>query len=84
VLLSRRRLLDVITDAVDDVSGTIGVVHNAPECLPDLGQVRRLLVHKILGRTGVVASAADRLRDFVRQRGSQLSHHAHAIHVGEV
>ena len=83
-LLSRRRFLDVITDAVDDVSGSIGIAHDAGERLPDLAQVRRLLVQKIQGRTGVVARAGDRLRDFVRQRGSQFSHHAQAVHVGEL
>ena len=82
--LSRRRLLDVITDPVDDVSGAIGIAHNAAERFPDLAQVRRLHVQKILGRTGVVAGAGDRLRDFVRQRGGQFSHHAHAVHVGEI
>ena len=84
VLLSRRRLLHVITHPLDHVSGAIGVVHNAAECLPDLAQVRWLHVQKILCRTGVVAGAGDRLRDFVRQRGGQFSHHAHAIHVGEI
>ena len=84
VLLSRRRLLDVITDTVDDVSGAIGIAHDAAERLPDLAQVRRLHVQKIQGRTGVVAGAGDRLRDFVRQRGGQFSHHAHAVHVGEI
>ena len=54
------------------------------ERFPDLAQVRRLHVQKILGRPGVVARAGDRLRDFVRQRGSQFSHHAHAVHVGEI
>ena len=54
------------------------------ECFPDLAQVRRLHLQKILGRPGVVARAGDRLRDFVGQRGCQLSHHAHAVHVGEI
>ena len=30
------------------------------------------------------ARAGDRLRDFVSQRGGQFSHHAHAVHVGEI
>ena len=66
------------------MSPTRSVLLNAAECLPDLAQVRRLHVQKILGRTGVVAGAGDRLRDFVRQRGGQFSHHAHAVHVGEI
>ena len=83
-LFSRRRLLDLITDAVDDVSGSIGIANNTGERFPDFAQVRRLHVQKILGRAGVVARAGNRLRDFVRQRGSQFSHHAHAVHVGEI
>ena len=59
-LLSRRCLLDVITDAVDDVSDAIDIAHDAAERLPDLAQVRRLHVQKIMGRTGVVARAGDR------------------------
>ena len=42
------------------------------------------LSRKFMGRTGVVAGAGDRLRDFVRQRGGQFSHYAHAVHVGEI
>ena len=84
MILSRRRFPDLITDATDDVSGSIGIAHDAAERLPDLTQVRRLPVQKIHGRTGVVARTGDRLRDFVRQRGSQFSHHAHAVHVGEI
>jgi hypothetical protein len=83
-LLSRRRRLDVLTDAVDDVSGSIDIANDTGECLPDLAQVRRLRLQKILGRTGVVARAGDRLRDFVSQRGSQFSHYARAVHVREV
>ena len=61
-LVSRRRFLDVITDAVDDVSGSIGIVHNAAERLPDLAQVRRLPVQKIQGCTGAVAVRSKGLR----------------------
>ena len=78
---SRRRFLDVITDPVDDISGSIGIAHDTAERFPDFAQIRRLLVQKNQGRTGVVARAGDRLRDFVSQRSSQLSHHAHAIQV---
>jgi len=48
------------------------------------GQVWRLLIQKIEGGTSIVARAADRLRDFVSQRGGQFSHHAQAVHVGEI
>ena len=45
--LSRRRFLDLITDPVDDVSGSIGIAHDTAERFPDLAQVRRLHVQKI-------------------------------------
>jgi hypothetical protein len=32
---SRRRLLDVITDTIDDISGTIGIGHDAFQRFPD-------------------------------------------------
>ena len=35
VILSRRRLLDVITDPVGDISSSIGIAHDAGERLPD-------------------------------------------------
>ena len=73
----------MITDPTDDVSGSISIAHDAAERFPDLAEVRRLLVKKIQGRTGVVARAGDRLRDFVSQRGGQFSHYAQAIHVRE-
>src|SRR5215470_16554984 len=42
------------------------------------------IFRKILGCPGVVARAGDRLRDLVRERGCQFSHHAHSVHVGEI
>src|SRR5260370_1398325 len=36
VMLSWRRFLDVIADAVDDLSSSIGIGHDAAERLPDL------------------------------------------------
>jgi hypothetical protein len=43
-ILSGRRFLDVISHAVDDVSGSIGIAHDTVERFPDLAQVWRLLV----------------------------------------
>jgi hypothetical protein len=82
--LSRRRFLDVITDAVDDLSGSIGSAYHTAELFLDLTQVGRLPIQEIQSSTRVVARGSDRLRDFVRQRDGQFSHHAHAVHVGEV
>ena len=79
-MLSRRRF----TDPVDDVSGSIGIAHDTAKRFPDLAQVWRLLIQKIEGRAGVVAGGGDWLCDFVRQRGGQFPHHAHAVHVGEI
>jgi hypothetical protein len=83
-LFSRRRFLDLLSDAIDDVCRSICVANDTGERFPDLVQVERLHLQKILGRPGVVARAGDRLRNFVGQRGGQLSHHAHAVHVGEI
>jgi hypothetical protein len=74
----------VLTDAVDDVSGSIDIANDTGERFPDLAQVGGPQVQKILRRPGVVARAGHRLRDFVRQRGCQFPHHAHAVHMGEI
>src|SRR5262245_18035240 len=71
------------TDAVDNISGSVGIAHDATERLPDLVELRWLPVQEIQGCTSVVARAGDRLRDFVKQRGGHFSQHAHAVHVGE-
>jgi len=42
--LSRRRFLDLVTDAVDDISGSIGVAHDRVKRFPDFVQVWELLV----------------------------------------
>src|SRR5262249_13808986 len=67
-LLSWRRFLHLLTNAVDDFSSSICVPNDAGERLSDLAQVRRLHLEKILGRLSVVARAGDRLRDLVRER----------------
>ena len=43
-ILSRRRFLDVITDPVDDVSGSIGIAHDTVDRFPDLAEVWRASV----------------------------------------
>ena len=53
----------MITDPVDDVSGSIGISHDTFKHCLDFAEV--LPIQKIQGRTGVVAHTADRLRDFV-------------------
>ena len=83
-MLSRRRFLDVITDPVDDISGSISIIHDAGERFPDLAQIWWASVQEVHGRTGIVARGSNRLRDFMSQRGGQFSHHAQAVHVGEI
>ena len=83
-LLSRRRLLDVITHPSDDVLSSVRVPYNASERFPRLIQVRRIHFQKAHPCTSVVASGRDRMQNFVRERGGQFSHHAHAVHVGEI
>src|SRR5450755_4179089 len=56
-----------------DVSGAIGIAHNAAECLPDFAQVRWLHDQKILGRSGVVAGAGDRVAQRSRGRDHQMT-----------
>src|SRR6202140_4324580 len=43
-MLSGRRLLDVITDPGNDLSGSIGIAQNTTERVPDFAQVWRLPV----------------------------------------
>src|SRR5262249_48660661 len=83
-LISRRRFPDVLTDGVEDFSGSTDVTKDTGDCFPDLTQIRRLQLQETQGGTSVFASARDRLLDFVRQRGRQFSHRAHAVHVGEI
>ena len=58
VIFSRRRLLDVITDAVDDVAGPIRIAHNTDERFPDLTQVRRLHAQKIRAARALLRALA--------------------------
>jgi hypothetical protein len=83
-LLSRRSFLDVIPDPVEDISGSIGIIHDAGERFPDLAKTWRASVQEVHRRAGVVARGGNRLRDFVGQRGGQFSHHAQAVHVREI
>src|SRR5712671_4818586 len=81
---SRRRFLDLLANPFDDLSGPVGSAYDTAKLFLDLAQVRRLPIQEIQSGTRVVAPGGDRLGDFVRQRGSQFSHHAHAIHVSEI
>src|ERR1700686_4923489 len=83
-LLSRRSFLDVIPDAVEDLSSSIGIIYDAGERFADLAQIWRASVQEVRGRAGIVARGGNRLRDFVSERGGQLSHHTQAIHVREI
>jgi hypothetical protein len=49
-----------------------------------LSSFGRRRIQEIEGRAGVVAGAGDRLCDFMSQRASQFTHHAHAIHAGKI
>src|SRR5262245_47670291 len=84
MILPRRRVSYLITNTINDASGSSGVAHDAVERLPDLAEVWRVSVQKIHGCTSVIARTGDRLRDLMRQRGGQFSHYAHAVHVGEI
>src|SRR6516165_2164421 len=64
-LFSRRRFLHLLSDAIDDVSGSIRIANDTGERLLDLAQVRRWHPQKILSCPSVVACAGDRLCNFV-------------------
>ena len=82
---SRRRFLDVVPNPVEDLSGSISeALTTLSSCFSDLAQVCWLLIQEIQSGTRVVARGGNRLADFVRQRGGQFSHHAHAVHVSEI
>src|SRR5215831_21161848 len=65
-LLSRRRLLDLITHPSDDVLSSVRVPYNASERFPSLIQAWRIHFQKAHPCTGVVASGRDRMQNFVR------------------
>jgi len=48
-----RRLLYLLTDAIDDAVSSIDIANDTGECFPDFTDIRRLHIHKVLGRTGV-------------------------------
>src|SRR5260370_639712 len=84
MILSRRRLLDVTADPVDDFSRAGGIAHETGERLPDFTQIRRVPVEEVHGCTGIVVRGGDGLREFWHQRGGELCHDAHTVHVGEM
>jgi len=83
-ILSRRRLLYMSPDTVDDAAGSIGIAHDTPERFSDFAQIWRSLGQEIQSCSGVVACGGDRLLDFVSERSRQYSHHAQAVDVSEV
>ena len=74
----------MITDAVNDIFAAVGIPDDTSERFPDFGHIWRAHFQKAHGRTSVVARGGDRVQNFVSQRGGQLSHYAHAIHVREI
>jgi hypothetical protein len=74
--LSRRRFPDVITDPDDDLSGSIGIAHEAGKRFPDVAPLGRLPIQEIQGRTSVVARGGDGLGNLVDQRGGLFSNDA--------
>ena len=75
-LVSWRRFLDMITDAVYDSLAAVGIPDNGTERLPDFGHIWGTHVQKAHGCTSVVAHGGDRMKNFVSQGGGQLSHYA--------
>jgi hypothetical protein len=71
--LSQRRFPDVITDPVDDLSGSIGIAHDTGKRFRDLAQIERLPIQEIQGGSGVVARGGDGSGNLVDQRGGLFS-----------
>jgi hypothetical protein len=46
-IVPRTCLPDVVAGPADDVSGSIGIAHDAAECFPDFSQVWRALGQKV-------------------------------------
>jgi hypothetical protein len=76
--------LNVISNPVDDVSRSIGIVYDAAQGFPDFTQLWRLLVQKIQGRTGVVACCGDRLLDVVSNRSRELTQSRYATDMRKI
>ena len=79
-----RRFPDVITDAGDNIFGSISVPDDTGKRFHDLGQIWRALFQEAHSRTSVVARSGNRMQDLVGQRGGQLSHDAQAMHMREI
>jgi hypothetical protein len=78
-LVSWRGFLNVIPDTVEDISRSIGIINNVGERFPGLAKIWWASFKEVHGYTGIVARGSNRLRDFVSQRGGQLSHHTQAV-----
>ena len=73
----------MITHSADDIPCPVNIPDDAAECFPRFIQIWRIHFQKAHSCTGIVARRSDGVQDFVRQRGSQLSHRAHAVYAGE-
>ena len=78
------RLLDEGTDPADDVAGSLAVLDDATERLPDLLQIRRLGAKPAQGGIGIGDCRRNWLADFMGNRGRQLPHRRDAIDVREL
>jgi hypothetical protein len=74
----------VITHPADNILGSVGIPDDAAERFLDFIQVRRAHLQKAHPGPSIVARRSNGVQDFVSQRGSQFSHRAHAVHVGEI
>ena len=81
---SRRCFLDLSTHAANDILGSVNIPDDTAKRLFDFIQIRRVHFQEPHSCTGIVARRSNGVQDFVRQRGSQLTHRVHAIDVGEI
>ena len=82
--ISRRQFLNVISNAGNDLLGSVGIPYNAGKRLHCLAQVWRPHFQEAHASTRVIACCGNRMKNLVSQRGSQLSHHAQPVEVREI
>ena len=57
-ILSRRRFLDLITDPVDDISGSIGIVYDTGKRFPDFPQIWWRLSREFMAARALLRAVA--------------------------
>ena len=83
-ILPRGCFLDEVTNLVDDLAASLGVIDNVIERLPHLLQARRLRTEPAQRGLGVGKRCGDGLADFVGDRGGELAHRCDTVGVRQL